>query len=277
MNTILFPTDFSKNSVHASKYAGMLAEQLNANVVLLHIYSVPMTTEYQLSYDVDGLMKINKEVAEESLRKFTAQFLQNTHLPPNSVSQKVDYGSVADTIISTAAALNASMIVMGTKGATDTLDRWLGTTAQGVMNSAQCPVWIVPAKASLERPRQVMYAADFKENEIAATQKILSIIDPLTATCRAVHINEYFEPNVGHKAEYMAADLNYVFENENIDFVSLNRDDIIVGLEAYIKTHKPDVLALAIYEKSFFGDLFSTSISKHFVQEANLPLLAFRK
>lgn len=38
-----------------------------------------------------------------------------------------------------------------------------------------------------------------------------------------------------------------------------------------------DVLAMATYEKSFFEKYFITSISDHFIQKADLPILTFRK
>ena len=70
MITILFPTDFSKNAIHSSLYAGMIARGMNAHIVLLNVYSIPMATEYQIPYDVDGFLKIRKEAAEEKLQDF---------------------------------------------------------------------------------------------------------------------------------------------------------------------------------------------------------------
>jgi nucleotide-binding universal stress UspA family protein len=62
MKTILFPTDFSKNATHASLYAGMIARAMNAHLILLNVYSIPMVMEYEFRYDVDRFLKISKEV-----------------------------------------------------------------------------------------------------------------------------------------------------------------------------------------------------------------------
>jgi len=64
---------------------------------------------------------------------------------------------------------------------------------------------------------------------------------------------------------------------KDVDFKNVHRANIIEGLETYMKTHKPDVLALAIYEKSFFEKIFNDSVTKHFVQVGKLPILIFRK
>ncbi len=277
MKTILFPTDFSSNAIHASEYAGMVAKRMNAKIVLLNVYAVPTITEYQLPYEIENFINLNKREAQANLEEFTKVFLKNSGLSPDRVSTRVEYGYVADKVIDTARALQADLIVMGTKGASNFLDRWLGTNAQKVMKISDCPVWIVPQKALIHYPKNFLYAADFQEDEILATHKIMEIAEPFGAKCKVVHVHDYFEMNVGHQIEATVNQLNDEFEEESVTVKSLHRANIIEGLETYIHTHKPDVLALAIHEKSFLNGLFETSISKYFVQNAHLPILTFRK
>ena len=68
-----------------------------------------------------------------------------------------------------------------------------------------------------------------------------------------------------------------ILRDENVFVRNINRADIIEILESYIKLYQPDVLSLAIHDKSIFEKIFETSITKHFVQQAKLPLLTFRK
>lgn len=278
MKTILFPTDFSANALHASQYAGILAKSFNANVVLLNVHSIPSISEYQLPYEIDNLIKFNQKKAEDDLRDFAVHFMQITNLASDRVSQIVEYGFTDEKVIETADTIQADMIVMGTKGANNLLDKWLGTHAQGVMKKAKCPVWIIPRKAPINYPQNILYAADFKEDEVVATQKVLWFCTPLGAKCKVVHIHDYFEINVGHGVEEMVKYLEDEFENvDDVSFKNLKRANIIEGLETYIKTHKPDVLAMAISEKSFFEKLFDQSITNYFVQGSNLPMLIFKK
>lgn len=277
MKTILFPTDFSTNAIHASQYAGMLARRLNAKVVLLNIYSVPTVSEYQLPYEIENFIMQNRKDAEKNLQDFTAKFIKNTSLAPDRISQMVEYGFVGDKINEIAKQVSADCIVMGTKGASNAIDKWLGTHSQKVMKNANCPVWIIPENAAINYPQNILYAADFKEDEVLATQKILEFSKPLEATCNVVHIHDYFELNVGHAVQEMVHYLEDEFEKEDVNVHNVNRTDIIEGLETYIRTHKPDVLALAIHEKSFLSKIFDVSVTKHFVQEAKLPILTFKK
>lgn len=277
MKTILVPTDFSKNSIHASEYAGMLANRMNANVVFLNTYSVPMASDYPYSYDIDNFLIVGKETAEENLQIFTKKFIERTKFDAKRIAQIVEYGFVADIIIDTANTIKADFIVMGTKGASNILDTWLGTTSQKVTKMAECPVWIIPNKADIHFPSKVLYAAGLKEDEIVATHKVLEIIKPLDALCKVVHIHDYFEDNTNRDLQKKVDNLQNTFDNDSdISFKSVNDGDIIDGLENYIKSYKPDILALKIQHKSFWSKIFDASISKHFLQHANLPMLTFR-
>jgi nucleotide-binding universal stress UspA family protein len=278
MKTILFPTDFSENAIHASEYAGLLAQKFDANVVLLNIYSVPIITEYQVPYNINDFTVEMKEISEKNLQIFTDKFIENTNLPKERISQKIEYGFVADAIVETAKAISADMIVMGTKGASNILEKWIGTTAQTVMKTAESPVWIIPQDATINYPQKFLYAADLQEDEITATQKVMEFVTPLQALCKVIHIDDYFEINANEVVKEKINELKEEFKDDDNVFVrNIRRDDIIEGLEAYIKSYKPDVLALAVYEKSIFSKIFEESVTNHFVYEANLPLLIFRK
>ena len=275
MKTILFPTDFSKNAAHASQYAGILAKLYDANLVFLHVHHVSLVpNDNEFLIDITSL---NEKNAKADLDNFTRQFIKESNLSSERVTQRVEYGFTSEKIVETARSIQADMIVMGTKGASDILDKWLGTHAHEVMKAAECPVFTIPQNAPIDYPQRILYAADFKEDEISATHKLLVLAKPLAVSCKVVHIHDYFEPNVGHTIEETIKELEVKFRNEDITVQQLHRTDIIEGLEGYIKSYKPDVLALAVHEKSFLGNIFDTSITRHFIQEGKLPMLTFKK
>jgi nucleotide-binding universal stress UspA family protein len=277
MKTILFPTDFSSNATHASLYAAMLARRLNAKIVLLHSYAVPMVSVNEMAYDVEFSFLESEKIAQKDLAVFTENFIKDTKLSAERVTQRVEVGLLVDSISSVIKSSSIDMIVMGTEGANNSFDQWLGTNTQDIIASVHCPVWVIPENATLTYPTNIMYAADFKENEIAATNQVLEFAQYLVATCNVVHIHEYYDYKSERIMKEMIADLEKEFKGNDITFKNFHRQDIVKALENYIKTHKPDVLAMAVHEKSFLSNLFFTSISKHFIQEAKLPMLIFRK
>jgi len=277
MKTILFPTDFSKNADHASRYAGMLAKLYDAKIVILHVHYITMVPKNHTSVEVIDAISVNEKTAIADLEAFRTKFIENSKLPGERVIPKLEYGFTAETIAATAKALRVDFIVMGTRGASNIFDQWLGTHAQDVIKTAECPVFTIPKNAPIDFPQRILYAADFKEDETEATQKLLEITKPLGANLKVIHIHEEYEPNVGHIIEATIKELEIKFKNEEVSIQQLHRGDIIEGLETYIKTYQPEVLALAIHEKSFLANLFETSVSRHFIQDAKLPLLTFNK
>lgn len=279
MQTILFPTDFSNNAIHASLYAGMLAKQLDAKVILLHAYPVPIPTitEQQLIFDTEISVLQSEEDSKNNLAIFTDKFIEDTGLLAENTVQIIEYGIVHDIIINTAKLENVDFIVMATKGTSNAVDRWLDNNAQSVIDSVECPVWLIPEHTPITLPQVIMYAADFEDDEITSTHKVLDITQSLGAFCKVIHIHEYFELNIAGAVQAQVNELEKEFENDDVTFKNLNRIGIVEGLETYMQTHRTDVLALAIYEKSFLSKIFNTSISKHFVEEATLPILTFKK
>ena len=277
MKTILFPTDFSKCAIHASRYAAMLAEIYEAKIILLNVDYIPMVPSNHHSLEAKKVVTISMKRAQEDLKNFKNQFIEDTKMNPQRVLQQVVYGYPADKIVQEANFLKADMIVMGTKGASYFLDKWLGTNAQKVMKEAVCPVWIIPQKAKIKHPKKIMYAADFKEDEILATQKVVTFTEPLDAFCKVIHVQDIFEPIEKSILNEQVKTINEEFGEDDVFARNLNRSDIIEGLEVYMETFNPDVLALAVHEKSFFAQFFNESVTKHFVQVSQLPILTFRK
>ena len=101
MKKILFPTDFSDNARHALKYAALLANKLNANMVLLNIYSIPMVSEYLLPQDIERFLEENKDIAIAKIEAFKKEFMAEANLPTERISTKVEYGFIAEKIVPT--------------------------------------------------------------------------------------------------------------------------------------------------------------------------------
>jgi nucleotide-binding universal stress UspA family protein len=277
MQNILFPTDFSENAYHAAEYAGFLANQMDANISFLHIFSVPLVSEYNLPHEIENFIAQNRIKAVEDLKVFVQRFILETKISENRISQRIEYGFVPEKIVAISNEIASDMIVMGTKGAANYIDRLIGTVTQKVVKKATCPVMIISEKSFIHFPKSILYAADFEGDELAATQKLVSITKQLDGKCNIVHVNGNFELNVGHQIDAMADYLVGKFEEDEVAVKVIKNDNVIEGLEKYLRTFKPDVIAIAIHDKSIFDKLFESSVSNHFILDANLPILCFKK
>ncbi len=137
-NSILVAIDFSENSEYAFDYALSLATQYNAELTVLHVINEPVDLRgfYVPHISFEQLEKEIEESAATMMENFCSSRLGSFTNYHTSIVTGMPY----DEIISVAARIKASLIVLGTHGRTG-LDRILfGSTAERVVRSAPCPV-----------------------------------------------------------------------------------------------------------------------------------------
>lgn len=142
IKTILCPTDFSECSAAALRFAIALAQRLDAQIRLIHVFQFP----YALGVE-DGLgVAMGSAQLFEQLRARTAQDLQAQSELCSGAGVRVSVDQLDGVpharIVELSA--NADMIVMGTHGRSGLPRLILGSVAERVMRLAKCPVLTVP-------------------------------------------------------------------------------------------------------------------------------------
>lgn len=138
--TILVPTDFGEGSEVAISYASELARALDAELILLHAFEIPMVGF------PDGTLVATAELAARVLQGAQAglddavRSHQALGVPIRGI---VKQGETWRTIIDTAAEIGAGMIVMGTHGRRGLPRALLGSVAEKVVRTSSCPVLTV--------------------------------------------------------------------------------------------------------------------------------------
>jgi len=146
IKTILVPTDFSRAAATAYFAAFMLlGRQRDTKIVLVHVYHLPYeytaygTIPTSLDYfkDVEGAAEERLAGLAEELRSqgFNVETAAREGFPP-------------EVILSEAKAVAADLIAMGTHGRTGFAHLVLGSTAERVVQRADCPVLTVRANPS---------------------------------------------------------------------------------------------------------------------------------
>lgn len=144
IHTILVPTDFSDCSRYAFRLAGMLAREMKARLVVLHVIQsiTPMVAYGNI---LEGHQPAEYE---GKLREVLAHFL----LPASDVptEHRLVRGDAIAEILRTARDVHADMIVMGTHGWKGLTRLVMGSVAEKVLREAPCPV--VTVKTRVKAP-----------------------------------------------------------------------------------------------------------------------------
>ncbi|MDB6093238.1 MAG: UspA domain protein [Verrucomicrobia bacterium] len=152
MKTILVPIDFSPITAAVVNEAAALAKAYNAWIMLVTVTTPPIVPNEYGVFPVDVT-----EIVEASAKTATRQL--------NAWKQKLKRrrircegrqftGSTVQVIVEEARTLRADYIVVGSHGHNAVYDLLVGSTTQGVLFKAPCPVLIVPAVRKAGKARK---------------------------------------------------------------------------------------------------------------------------
>ena len=138
IETVMVPTDFSRDAETAYFAAlTLLGKTRRTKVVLLHVYHLPYeytaygTIPTSLDYfkDIEGAAEDRLATLADELRQqgFQVETIAREGFPP-------------EVILAEAEAAGADLIAMGTHGRTGLAHLVLGSTAERVVQRADCPV-----------------------------------------------------------------------------------------------------------------------------------------
>jgi nucleotide-binding universal stress UspA family protein len=128
IDNILFPTDFSEESLIVFPYLASLAHEYSSRLTVLHVLPV----ETAGNPDAQALA--------EPLRKRMEATLGYQISPQCQSDFVIASGDPAKTILTYARCTNADLIGLGIRCATDLAKRFSETVAYRILAEAECPV-----------------------------------------------------------------------------------------------------------------------------------------
>ncbi len=138
---ILVASDFSEHARNAVDYAADIARRYEATLLIVHVYQ---PVNYALP---DGYMLYTPEQMTTMMGEFQKQ-LENAKEKALAagaprVETSLPIGGAAFEIVEAAKSSGCDLIVMGTHGRTGIRHMLLGSTAERVVRTSDCPVLTV--------------------------------------------------------------------------------------------------------------------------------------
>ncbi|MCB0561897.1 MAG: universal stress protein [Lewinellaceae bacterium] len=265
MKKILVPTDFSGNALNALLYAKELACKFDSHLTVLHTFQVIKRSDMLVSID---------DILYEEAEKDMAAFLEKAP-SKNPVGVKITKGDAISSIVSYARDWGASLIVMGTQGASGLKEVFMGSTTGGVIrHTHHIPVLSIPENFA---PRPIQNIAFAIANMNLSGEEA---IEPLRELARRfdakVHIfHSVKDKDEADKAKLMETaswleGLPYTFSLEE------ERGNLHETIKAFVKSVDADMLCLVRRKHGtigFFERLFKTSATLQEAFHCELPLL----
>lgn len=268
MNTFIVPTDFSHNAKHASKYAVLLAKQLNAQIILLHIYEDPVSiTEYSVSeLHFDNM----KPSIENQLNSRKQELEEECGLSVPIKTLTLNNGIISG-IQKVHNESQAGLVVIGLTGS-GMVNFFLGSNTLNIINNIGQIVLTVPPFTTFRPIKKIVFACDMQNVETTVpVEKIkrisnllnaeLLILNILKNTSNANAINSEKE-----KFNKMMTGLKYSFH-------TLTQNNIIDGIKNFALENQADLIAIVPHKRDFFENLLSPNHTKAILFKSTIPIL----
>ena len=139
---ILVPTDFSKPSEAALRYARDVAARFGASLHLLHVTEDPYRSVYGAEVYVPAVEGLRETMLEEAVGRMKDRLLPSDIHERHATTEAM-IGSPAAAIVDVAESQNIDLIVMGTHGREGMSHLLLGSVAERVVRTAPCPLLTV--------------------------------------------------------------------------------------------------------------------------------------
>jgi nucleotide-binding universal stress UspA family protein len=271
MKSILVCTDFSGPSLHAARYACMLAKEYRISyITLFHAYQVfiPAIT---LPVTVHG----DDEIRKAALRQLQniQKEVQRVAGPEVSVNVRADALSLPESINRVCQEENADLIVMGMKGKSNFEKALTGSTTIDVAESSYSPVWVVPENASIEPVRRLLIACDLsKVRQTVPVNLMHEILDVLKAEVTILNIdykNQHFSPDTPDDLHQ----LHEAFDSYQPKYVFNENKDVVSGILEYAEENDISLIVAMPKNYNLFEQLFHKSTAEKLIYRSSVPLL----
>jgi nucleotide-binding universal stress UspA family protein len=269
--TILCPIDFSECALNALEYAAKIGEKYKAKLIVFHVLN---KQDYQqlAPLDLDGTFQ--KEFVEQKLKSLQDAVLKES-LPKGLQSCEVvlTEGAIVQTTIAYSQKINANLIVVGTEGMNEFREQVFGSRSSKMVMQTDRDILVVPRKAFFKRPRKLVFASDYVEEDKAAIQKVVEFAKFFDSEIDIVHVSS--RTRVINKALHktMVEEIKPAVSYDLVNYVLKSfRDDLALGLENYLQLAKGDMLVTLSKKKDFFDQLFSKNLSRKMSYFITKPL-----
>jgi len=263
---VLVPVQFGQASEKLLCYAGQLARDFGAELLLLHT-----TTGRDLTFT-------QQSKAIQTLRCFGERVLMRCHKANDFTRFDciVRPGTLADCIKAVVEEYQADLVLMEA-GPSPTAEPARQNHAAAITQLLDCPVLVVPASASYKKLQHLVLATDFTDRDPKVLERISGFARQAGVTLTLVQVvGGNNKPQLSELKTGMRQVARQL-EGQQVTLKVLEEEDMLEGVSDFAEEQQADMLLLATQDSHLMERLFSTSYIKTMAYHTQIPLLTFRQ
>jgi len=281
MKNILVLTDFSKKARYAAETALLLAEKMNANVMLFNAYArypflpsaefVAWPPEYYTAFKDESNRRIKKE--KRRLKRLISD--NRNRFGEIDIKCFTAEGTAAENLPSLLKEREIVMVVIG--GREKTAGSFLfGNHMNQIIDKATCPVLVISRRDSNLKLKNVVFATNLDPDDITAVRYLRELSSIFHFHLQVCHVTQ---PPV-LLPDFNEEDRRSAFTNaiSKLDFSGLSYKDlegthVAKELELFCKETHPGLFVFVHKKHSVFLKLLQESPAELMIRHQKKPIL----
>lgn len=271
MLTIIVPTDFSETANNAALYATGLAKEMNYEVLLFHVFTMPVIIPSEMS----GTILVDSTQMENDRKIQLAQEAQKLSKKSGvNIRHALSVGFVEDEIVWAEKEHHASLTVMGLTSSGPVSEYFWGSIATDIMKRLHRPLIIVPQKVQFKKLEHVVFANDH------TTDRDM-VMNPVVKEILQKQRSVIFVLSVVKEHAIVGADKNTTeegienyFDNIFHSYHLIENESVVEGINDFIDLYKADMVIMMPHKHNLFERLFKGGNTKRFAFHGHVPVLS---
>ncbi|MCP5106928.1 MAG: universal stress protein [bacterium] len=277
IQTILWATDFSKESRACLAYVKRFGEKLNTRNHALYILPKFSDWVYEAAFlKDDDLLKTIEKTKENSFKRIET-VAKKAEIP---LETGVIEGIASEELIRFAENNNVDMIFAGRRGTSEIEEILIGSTTSRLIRNSSIPVFVIPKTRREPKIDRILCPIDLSESSLPELGYGISLARQLDAKLYVVHVAEFFNyrvpvlkrdiliDKINEKIVKIAEENEYKIENIIYEIGEPAQKIIETA-----KKNKIQLILMATHQRKGFEKLFLGSISEKVLMYCDIPVL----
>ncbi len=271
MKTIIIPTDFSPIATNALHYAIDMAKAVNASLLLLHVYQVPVSYS-----DVPIMLVSVDELKKTAEAKLATLKEEVEHISSHSIKvyTEAKLGNVSDELETLCNKIKPFAVVMGSKGSSG-LERVLfGSNTLSAIKHISWPVICVPPGKNYGNGiKKVGFACDFRDVvDTTPGIAIRNFVKEFGAELHVLNV-DYQDHHFRPETPEQSALLHTMLEEVNPVYHFIEHKDIEDGVNEFAEKNNLDLIISIPKRHKLLQGIFKPSSTKQLIFQSHVPVM----
>ena len=272
MKTILVPTDFSDHALYALKVAAGIANKINAEIKLIHVYSIP---SYGFAENIYYEEEYNNQIKAQAEEKLN-ELIEMKILKGIKINKHIITDMLMREIVTDKRFKNADLIVIGSHGNSGLSKIFIGSNTEKIVRLADSPVLTIKNEHTDFNIKKMVFASDFYDESYTVFEKIKFFTDLYKAHIDLLKVitPKDFEPTpVSRKLmEDFAKKFNLTDYAINI----YNATSIEKGITDFSDEINADLIAIETHGRTGIAHLINGSLAEDVANYIDRPVLSIK-